>query len=88
MVKNSSFEITEVSGEYMAIPVGDATKSLNGIVALNEASAYLLQQMSTSKTKTELIDLLTQQYEVDQATATKDVDAFVAKLMEIGLIVE
>lgn len=88
MVKNPSFEITEVSGEYMAIPVGDATKELNGIVALNEASAYLLQLMNTSKTKEELVDLLVQEYEVDQITAAKDIDAFIAKLMELGIILE
>ena len=69
MIKNPEFEITEVSGEFMAIPIGDTAHSFRGIVALNNASAFLLRQMETHKSKPELVNLLCSEFKVDEATA-------------------
>ena len=88
MIINDSFEIVEMSGEYMAIPLGKAASSLNGIVALNEASAFLLKQLSTPKTKDELVELLLNEYDVDEDLARRDVDVFVEALTKIDLIRE
>ena len=86
MTVNDSYEIVEVSGEYMAIPVGDAATSFNGIVTLSEAAAFLLKCMDTPKTTMELVDYLTTEYDVDKAIAKADVERFVSQLLEIGIL--
>ena len=48
---NKDFEIVEIANEYMAVPLGNAAASLNGVVALSEASVYLLRQMEQQKQK-------------------------------------
>lgn len=88
MIMNDSFELTEVSGEYMAIPLGDAAASLNGIVALSEAAAFLLKQMTAPKTKDELVELLLDEYDIEIDVARHDVDIFVETLKKIDLIRE
>ena len=88
MIKKSSFEIVEVAREFMAVPVGETGKAFKGVVALNEASAYLLQHMSTPRTKEDLIELLTKEYQVKEDVAERDIAIFVQKASEIGLIGE
>ena len=88
MTVNPLFEITDVAGEYMAIPIGDAAKSFSGIVVLNEATALLLKQMKTTKTEKELVDWLVAEYEVDIDTAQQDIRELLTKLYELGVVLD
>ncbi len=90
MTINPDFEIVNVANEYMAVPVGDTTKSFNGIVGLNDAAVFLLKQLELagSMTKEDLAKTLMKEYLIDSITARKDVDDFVDKLKSIGMIVE
>ena len=88
MIKNPEFEITEISGEYLAVPVGESTHNFRGIVALNNASAFLLERMETQKSKRDLVNMLCSEFDVDEITAQHDVESFVDKLLSIGVILE
>ena len=88
MVANPSFEIVDISGEYMAIPVGEKALAVKGVVVLNEAAAFLLRHMKDPQTVEELSGLLTTEYQVDEETAKRDIDEFVNKVRKIGLIVD
>ena len=88
MIKNPEFEITEISGEYMAIPVGEMALNFRGIVTLNDASAFLLQRMETQKSKEDLVQILCNEFIVDETRAIQDVQIFIDKLLSIGVILE
>ena len=72
----------------MAVPLGNAAVSLNGVVALSEASVYLLRQMEQPKTKEELLELLLREYDVEEDIAKGDIENFISELINIGLIIE
>ncbi len=82
------FEIIEIADEFLAVPVGKEAESFHGVVALSEEAAFLLKNMNETKTETELVDLLLNNYELDQATAEADVRGFLANLLEMGLAEE
>lgn len=86
MTLNPSITITEVAGEYIAVPIGDAVRSFKGVIALNEAAAFLLKQMDSPKSKEDLVSLLTSEYQVDIVAARDDVEKFLAELLELGVI--
>ena len=88
MVFSNSFEITEVSGEYMLVPIGEAALSMRGIVAINEPVAFLLKSMYESKSREELVSILTSNYDVDEETASNDVNNLTEKLLQLGVIGE
>lgn len=88
MIKNPEFEIVEISGEYMAIPLGETARSIKGIVGLNDASAFLLRKMETHRTEQELVHMLCSEFNVDESTAQRDVHSFVDKMQSIGVILE
>ena len=87
MLLNEQFQLVQVADEFLAVPVGDAASSSN-VIVLNEAMAYLLQQMKSPKTVDELVVLLTDEYEVGAATAKKDIEEALGKLLENGVISE
>ena len=83
-----TFELIEVAGEYMLVPVGDSTASFRGILTLNDAAGFLLDKLNTSITKDQLVDLLMGEYKIDQATAEADIDNLLKKLFDFGVIEE
>ena len=80
------FILREVADSYIVVAVGEAVKTFNGIVNLNETGAFLWKALETGATKEELLEKLTAEYDVDEDTAKKDIDAFVAKLEEAKLV--
>ena len=88
MIIDPDFEIVDIVDEYLAVPIGEKAKSFNGVVALSAAAAFLLKNMNNSKSKQELVELLTAEYNVEESVAKADVDKMVEKLLDMGVIKE
>lgn len=86
MKLKSNFEITEIAGEYMAIPTGENIATFNGAVVLNEVSAFLLKHLEEPTEKEELLNLLLDEYDVEKERAEKDLELILKKFMDLGLI--
>ncbi len=80
------FMLREVAGNYIVVPVGSASKKFNGMITLNETSAFLWNILLQDSSCEQLVDALMQEYEVSNDVATKDVEAFVNKLQEIKVL--
>ena len=76
------FIIREVGGEFIVVPIGEAGKSFHGMVKLNESGAFLWRFFCAEHTQEEAVKALTEEYDVDEETAKKDVAAFVAALSD------
>ena len=74
------FILRNVAGSFVVVPVGDATIDFNGMMNLNETGAFLLEKMIEGTTREDLIKALTEEYDVDEETASKDVDLFIEKV--------
>ena len=88
MKQSDSFEIVDVAGEYLLIPLSNTSKVVNGVIAITEAVAYLLKNMQEDRSEQDLIDLLMREYEIDSQIAQADVHTMVKKLMSFGVITE
>ena len=82
-----NFELRDICNQKVIIAQGLENIDFNKIIALNESSAYLWQQIvDKSFTEADLVKLLCETYEVDEATATKDIKNFIKTLRELNLI--
>jgi hypothetical protein len=82
-----NFELRDVCGEHVVIPCGIENVNFDSIIHLNETGAFLWHEAEKGDFTVEsLTAVLLAEYEVDEATATKDVAAFVAKLNEQKLV--
>lgn len=82
----SGYIMREVSDNYVVVPTGQATVDFNGIITLNETGAFLWKQLVEEKTLDQLAENFMKEYDVDEATAKKDIMEFVEKLKDADLI--
>ncbi len=87
MKRCSDFLLRDVAGSMVIVPVGAAVSAFPGMVTLNATGAYIWELLETEQTVESLAEALVARYEVDEATAVADVQAFVAKLKPIGAII-
>ena len=85
----SGFVIEEVGGTYLAVAVGDRAEELRVLVKLNSTGAFLWNLISENDcTECELIDKMMENYGIDRSIAERDVNVFITKLREGGLLDE
>ena len=83
----SDFTIQKVGQTYAAVAVGETSKTFHALIKLNETGAFLWNQLAQKDlTQEELMRALQGEYDVDDATAQRDVKIFVESLTEHGII--
>lgn len=83
---NPDFTIQQVGASFVAVPVGEASKTFHAMLHLNETGAFLWKQMAEKDcTEEELVAALLAEYEVDTDVAKRDVHALVAQMRDAGL---
>ena len=80
------FCIRKVLGEIVAVPIDESLQHFSGIVSLNEVGKFLMEKLETEQTPESLVAAVTEEYDVDKATAEKDVADFLGILKENELI--
>ena len=87
MKAKPGFNLRVVCGENIIVAEGEENIDFSNIISMNESSAYLWQNIQGKEfTHEDLVDLLTQEYEVDEATALKDVKALTELWLQAGII--
>ncbi|MBE6589637.1 MAG: PqqD family protein [Ruminococcaceae bacterium] len=85
---NKDFTIQKVGGAYVAVPVGETSKSFHGMVRLNETGAFLWKALAKADmTEDALVDALLEEYDVAREIAARDVHRVVTLLAENGILV-
>jgi len=79
------FVLREVAGDIVVIPSGD-TLDLNMMITLNDTGRFLWELLEKGAETEDLVQALTQEYDVTAEDAKAHVDVFVAKLNENGLV--
>ncbi len=88
MKRNSDFLLREVAGTVVVVPVGEAAASFSGMITMNSTGSFLWEQLEKEQTVETLTAALLENYEVTSEKAREDVEAFVAKLIPVGAILE
>ena len=75
-----------VAGEHMLVPVGDTVFQYNGIFMLTDSGKLLWDKIRDGAESEGLVKALIEEYEIDEATASKDVADFLEKLQSYEII--
>jgi len=87
IISHSPSIVTRKTGnEYVLVPISNNIADMNSVFTLNETGAFLWEQIDGKKTISELVATLTNEYDIDSASAERDVFEFVEK-MEKYLII-
>lgn len=80
------FAKREIAGSNIVVPVGKTSLDFNGMITLNESGSFFWDCLCADTTIDEVVKKVTDEYEVDDATARKDVEAFVKMLEDNNLL--
>jgi len=85
MKLKSGLMLRQVAGENVVLSVGSEV-NINGMLTLNDTGVTLWKCLENGAEKSDLVAALLAEYDVDEQTASAHVEAYVAKLEELGLI--
>lgn len=88
MKLKSGFVLRKVADTYVVVAVGAEAKKHNVMITLNETGGLLWEKLSEGADKKSLVDAILEVYDIDEVTASADVDRFIEKVSAEGLIVE
>lgn len=85
---NNQFILRSVAGERLLIPVGEAAMQVKGLIALSESAGLLYEKLRGGCTREDLVAALTSEYDVPEAVAAADTDAFLDQMRQLKILVE
>lgn len=87
MIINDKLKVRTVAGENIVIMQSSDGSDMTRVVALNESALLLYNRLSGRNFEIdEVIQVLIDEYEVDEAEARKDAVAWVDEMKKNGLI--
>ena len=86
MKAKQGFILRNVVDEYILMPTGDNIGKFNGTVLLNEVSAFVWEKLQNPISKDDLLRAILDEFEVEKAVASTDLDALLTTLKEYGVI--
>lgn len=80
------FVMRDVAGQAVAIATGEASKSFHGMVKLNDTGAFIWNGIEKGLDEAEIAGQLAASYDVEVGRALKDVESFIARMRDAGLV--
>lgn len=81
------FVLREVAGQVMVIATGEASKDFHGMIKLNSTGKDIWEGLQAGLDEVDIAKALQEKYQVDQEEAKQDTRAFLAKMEEMGFLV-
>ena len=87
MKLKKEYKVRSIAGENVVIMQGRYGSDVTRVISLNDTSLLLWNELQGEDfDQNRVVDLLLENFYVDEATATKAAEAWIAKLEECGLV--
>lgn len=83
-----NFVLREIAGEYIIIPTGKTALEFNGLITVNEIGMELWKMLQDEVTFDDLLKGIMEEYDVDEEVAKEDIQDFLDKLIDGGILTE
>lgn len=88
MKVSSQFVLRHIADEHLLIPTGKAALEVKGLIALSESGSLLFEKLQKGCGREDLIAALCAEYDVSEAVAAEDADAFLDQMRQLNMLVE
>jgi hypothetical protein len=87
MKVKSGFILRDVAGKTMVVATGELSKSFHALITMNDSAKFMWQCLENDTTVDEIVAKVVSAYEgVDEQIVKNDVNAFVEKLQNAGVL--
>lgn len=76
----------QIAGDTFLVPLGKTVYDANGLFFLTEVGAFIWERLPQAETEDDILAAVLNEYEVDEATARQDIQAFLEKLRSMEII--
>lgn len=80
------FMLRKVGGQNIVVALGEASRSFNGMIRLNDTGVFLWQKLQQETSEEQLLAALTAEYDIGEEQAKSDIAEFVAALRKAALL--
>ncbi len=84
-IKNG-FMLRKVGTQNVVVAVGEASRSFNGLIRLNDSGSFLWEKLQSDTTGEQLLTEMLAEYDIDEATAKADIAQFISALKGADLL--
>ena len=74
-----------IAGEIVLVPAGQTAEDFN-MMTLTESGEFIWDHIEEARDFNHLVELILDEYEVDQQTAAQDASVFLMQLLQAGMI--
>ncbi|NLJ42332.1 MAG: PqqD family protein [Bacteroidales bacterium] len=79
--------VTRKTGnEYVLVPIANNIADMNSVYTLNETGAFIWEHLDGKKSLREIVDSLTEEYDIDFDSASKDMSEFIDNMTKYLII--
>lgn len=75
-----------IRGEHILVPLARTDKALDSLYVLNKTAGIVWQHAADGMDHSEIIAAIRREFEVDDTTATADVQRILSELVDIGAL--
>ncbi|MBQ9079543.1 MAG: PqqD family protein [Clostridia bacterium] len=84
-IKNG-FVLSKIGNDTVAVATGELSRNFAGVVMLGGCGAFLWEKLTEETDREALVEALLAEYDVDKERASRDVDDFIKKLSDAGIL--
>jgi len=84
--KDPNIVYREIAGEAILVPIRKQTADEAAIYVLNETGARIWELLDGERTLRDVLDTLSQEYDVDADTAEGDLVQMIGQLQALGMV--
>lgn len=81
-----NFALRNIADEWIVIPRGSSAINFSATVLLNDVGAFIWRVLENGATFDEIIEKIMEEYDVEKATASSDLLAFIDKMKNVDVI--
>lgn len=83
---NENFIYKIIAGQPVVVPVGEASKKLNGIISLNGPAEVIWKCLEKGMEYDDIVSAVKAEYDAETEVIKNDLDKFLAKLKAYSIV--
>ena len=80
------FILRDIAGECVLVPTGATTQEFNGLITLSDTARFIWENLEKTDSMEQMVQMILDEYEIDEETAKTDVIGFVGQLLQAGFV--
>ena len=81
-----NYVMREVAGQAIVIAIGEESKRFRGMINLNRTGKDVWMYLKKGLDLQEIVNQMTEKYDIDECTAVEDVENMIDKLYDAGIL--